>query len=299
MKASYHSHVNQLRSLINKDGNMNVRGTRERFALFGDLYHYFFALSWPGFFMHILALYLTVNVIFGLLYCLLNVQLLEGHSAGLEHFKDCFFLSVETASAVDYARIQPSGWLTYGVMTIQAFLGILILAVMTGLFYARFSRPTARVIFSNKAIIASHNGRQFLFFRVANERLNQVAEARMGLTLTKNEISTEGEHSRKFYDLKLERAHTPLFSLSWMIRHPIDKDSPLFGLDAQAMREEQVGIVASLTGIDEAFSQPIMARHIYTPGDIVFDKRFRDIILWDEKTVHVNLKDIHEIEEIP
>ncbi len=147
-------------------------------------------------------------------------------------------------------------------MTIQALLGILILAVITGLFYARFSRPTARVIFSNKAIIGTHNGQRSLSFRVANKRLNQVVEAHMGLTLTKNETSAEGEHSRKFYDLKLELDHTPLFSLSWTIRHHIDKDSPLFSLDAHAMQEAQVGILASLTGMDEAFSQPIMARQV-------------------------------------
>jgi len=106
-------------------------------------------------------------------------------------------------------------------MTIQAFLGILTLAIITGLFYARFSKATARIIFSNKAIIGNHNGRLCLSFRIANERLNQIAEAHMSLHLTKNEISVEGEHTRKFYDLKLEREHSPLFALSWTVRHYI------------------------------------------------------------------------------
>ncbi len=299
MNPSRHSQINQLRSLINKDGDMNIHGRRDRRGRLKDLYHYFFALSWPKFFIHILVVYLMVNVAFGALYFLLNVQPVGSHAEGFARFKECFFLSVETSSAVDFGRIQPSGSFTYGVMTIQALFGILILAVITGLFYARFSRPTARVIFSNKAVIATHNGRRSLSFRVANERLNQVVEAHIGLTLTRNEISTEGEHSRKFYDLKLERDHTPLFSLSWTIRHHIDKDSPLFNLDAPALREAQVGILASMTGMDESFSQPIMARHLYTPEDIVFNKRFKDIIQWHEKEVHINLKDIHEMDEGP
>ena len=116
-------------------------------------------------------------------------------------------------------------------MTIQAFLGLLTLAVITGLFYARFSRATARIIFSNKAIIGKHNGKLCLFFRIANERLNQIAEAHMSLHLTKNEVSLEGESTRKFYDLKLERDHTPLFALSWTVRHYIDEKSPLYGMD--------------------------------------------------------------------
>jgi len=298
MTHSHHSQIHQLRSLINKDGNMNVHGVRERRGYFKDLYHYSFALSWPKFFTHVVVLYLMMNVVFGGLYFLLGVHPIEGHAAGFERFKECFFLSVETTSAIDYARIQPSGWMTYVLMTMQALLGILILAVITGLFFTRFSRPTARVIFSNKAIISSHNGQKFLIFRVANERLNQVVEAHMGLTLTKNETSMEGEHSRKFYDLKLQRQHTPLFSLSWTIRHLIDKDSPLFSLDAHAMREAQVGVLASLKGTDEAFNQPIMARHIYTPDDILFNKRFKDIIQWHEKEVHINLKDIHETEDV-
>ena len=134
-------------------------------------------------------------------------------------------------SAVDYSRVESVGLGPYILMTIQAFLGLLTLAVITGLFYARFSRATARIIFSNKVIIGKHNGKQCLFFRIANERLNQIAEAHMSLYMTKNETSLEGESTRKFYDLKLERDHTPLFALSWTVRHYIDEKSPMYGMD--------------------------------------------------------------------
>jgi inward rectifier potassium channel len=201
-------------------------------------------------------------------------------------------------SSVDYSRIPSPGITAEVLMTIQAFLGILTLAIITGLFFARFSRATARIIFSNKIIIGKYNGKLCLHFRIANERLNQIAEAHMALHLTKNETSLEGERTRKFYDLKLEREHTPLFALSWTVRHYIDDKSPMFGMDEAQMRECQMGILASLTGIDESFSQPIIARHAYSLEDIVYNKHFKDIIMWhDEKRVHINLKGIHDLHE--
>jgi inward rectifier potassium channel len=284
------SHVPAIhfRSLINKQGRLNIHGTRNFQNPFSDLYHYFLSLSWPIFFIHIAAIYFLMNFLFGVLYFICGV-----HASLLQ----CFFLSIENISSVDYSRMGPVGMGPNILMTIQAFLGLLTLAIITGLFYARFSRATARIIFSNKAIIGKHNGKVCFFFRIANERLNQIAEAQMSLYMSKIETSLEGESTRKFYDLKLEREHTPLFSLSWTVRHYIDEKSPLFGMDTDKMREVQMGIVASLTGIDETFSQPILARHAYSLEDIVYNKRFKDIITWHEKKVHIDLKGIHELHE--
>ena len=286
--------------LINKQGRLNVHGTRDRQNPFADLYHYFFSLSWPKFFALIASIYFLTNLFFGILYFVCGVDVIgDGHSTGLERFRHCVFLSIENMSSVDYSRAGPVGWGPYILMTIQAFLGLLTLAVITGLFYARFSRATARIIFSNKAIIAKHNGKLGLSFRIANERLNQIAEAHMSLHMTKNEVSLEGEHLRKFYDLELERSHTPLFALSWTVRHFIDDKSPLLGMDVEKMRESQMGILASLTGIDETFAQPIIARHAYSVDDIVYDRRFKDIIIWHDKKLHIDLQGIHDLHEAP
>jgi len=295
---SLHSQSFHFRALINKQGRLNVHGTRDRWNPFADLYHYFFSLSWPKFFVLIAAIYFLMNLIFGILYFIFGVDTLgDGPSTGLERFKHCIFLSIENTSTVDYSRVGPVGLGPHILMTVQAFLGLLTLAVITGLFYARFSRATARIIFSNKAIIGNHNGKLYLSFRIANERLNQIAEARMTLTLTRNETSLEGEHSRRFYELKLDRSYSPLFSLSWTVRHCIDETSLLFGMDHEKMRESQMGILASLTGIDETFSQPIVTRHAYTPDDIVYNKRFKDIIVWQDKKIHIDLKGIHDLHE--
>ncbi|MDE1920940.1 MAG: ATP-sensitive inward rectifier potassium channel 10 [Candidatus Omnitrophica bacterium] len=287
-RQSLHAQSSHFRALINKQGKLNVHSTREKHNPFADLYHYLFSLSWPKFFIYAAAVYVLINLFFAGLYLLSGVD---------KHFSQCFFLSVENMVAVDYGRAGPAGLVVHALMTVQAFLGLLTFAVITGLFYARFSRATARVIFSNKAIISRHNGAPCLFFRIANERLNQIAEARMTLHMTKNETSLEGEKTRKFYDLKLERDHTPLFSLSWTVRHFIDERSPLFGMDEAKMREAQMGVLASLTGTDETFSQPIIARHAYSMEDIVYNRRFKDIIIWHDKKVHIDLKGIHDLYE--
>jgi len=289
-------HVDHIRSLIKRDGRLHIYGHRKWHERILDIYHYLFSLSWPKFFIHVLAIYLAINLFFAVMYFLLNVRpadLHDGGAAGL--FKEDFFLSVETLTAIDYGRIQPSGTLTYVLMTLQALLGMLTLATITGLFYARFARPVAKLIFSNKAIIGRHDGALYFYFRVANQRLNQIAEARMALTMSKNEVSKEGEFNRKFYGLKLERDYSPLFALSWTVRHLIDKDSPLYHMEKKSMEEAQMSITASLTGIDETFSQPILSRHLYTFEDLVFDKRFKDIIQWHEKGVNIDLKSIHDV----
>jgi len=295
---SLHPQSFHFRALINKQGKINVHGTRARQNPFADLYHYFFSLSWPKFFALVALIYFLTNLFFGVLYFIGGVDALgDGNATGLERFRHCVFLSIENMSSVDYSRVGHVGMGSDILMTMQAFLGILTLAMITGLFYARFSRATARIIFSNKAIIGNHNGRLCLFFRIANERLNQIAEAHISLHLTKNEISLEGEHTRKFYDLKLEREHSPLFALSWTVRHYIDDRSPLLGMDIEKLKEAQTGILASLTGIDETFSQPIIARHTYSMEDIVYNKRFKDIIVWHDKKVHIDLKGIHDLHE--
>jgi len=290
--------IHHFHALINRQGRLNVHGTRDLKNPFSDLYHFFFSLSWPKFFALVASIYFLTNLFFGTLYFAYGVDTLgDGHAIGVERFRHCVFLSIENMSSVDYSRVGPVGFGPDILMTIQAFLGLLTLAVITGLFYARFSRATARIIFSNKAIIAKHNGKLCFLFRIANERLNQIAEAHMSLHLTVNEVSLEGELARKFYDLKLEREHTPLFTLSWTVRHYINESSPLYRMDQEKMREAQMGIVASLTGIDETFSQPIIARHAYSLEDIVYDKRFKDIITLQEKKVHINLKGIHDLHE--
>lgn len=280
--------------VINKDGSLNIHRPREAGRFFSDLYHYFLSISWSKFFLILIIFFLVTNVFFAVLYFYSGPEALQGahQNRGLARFIDSFFFSVQSLNG----PFTPIGFWINMLVTIQSYVGMLTLVIVTGLFYARFARPRARVIFSENAIINQYNGKTCLSFRVANERLNHIVEARMTLTMTQNETSLEGETTRKFYYLKLECDYSPLFALSWTIRHFIDETSPLFGLDENQMFEKRVVIFASLSGIDDTFSQTITARNVYRYDEIIYNKRFKDILLWDKNKMHINLKGIHDME---
>lgn len=283
-------------AVINRDGSLNIHRPREKGKLFSDLYHYFLSIPWPKFFLTLILLFIVTNMSFAVLYFLAGPQALEGAHQGndLQRFVDCFFFSVQSLSS----PIKPAGIWPNILVTVQTYLGMLILVIVTGLFYARFARPHARVVFSDYAIIGRYDHKPCLTFRVANERLNQIIEARMILTLSKDQTSPEGERSRKFYPMKLENDYSPLFALSWTIRHFIDEDSPLFGMDEHQLKETQAVIFSSLSGLDDTFNQTIMARSVYRYDEIVYHKRFKDILLWKDNKIHINLKGIHDMENV-
>jgi inward rectifier potassium channel len=276
--------------VINRDGSLNIHRPPEKGRLFSDFYHYFLSISWTKFFAIFILIFLSYNIFFGLVYFGMGRDALEGIRNGSEFDRlvDSFFYSVKTLD-----RVSPVGLIPNIVGMTENYLGMLTLVIITGLLYARFARPSARVLFSDFAIINRYNGRPCFTFRVANARLNQIIEARMTLTLTKNATSAEGETSRKLYPMKLEGDYSPLFALSWTIRHFIDEDSPLFGLNAQALKDQQVVVFASLSGVDDTFGQTITARSVYRYDEIAFHKRFKDILVWDGNAMHIDLKGIH------
>lgn len=282
--------------VINRDGSLNIQRPPEQGKLFADLYHSLLSITWPKFFLILVVLFWGTNLFFAGLYFYAGPDALKGAhpQLGFDRFADCFLFSVQLLNS---PSIAPVGIWPNLLVIVQMYLGMLTIVIVTGLFYARFARPRARVIFSNYAIINRYNDRPCFFFRVANERLNQIVEARMTLTVTKNVTSKEGETSRKLYPLKLENDYSPLFALSWTIRHFIDEDSPLFGYDSEKMQKDQVVIFASLSGLDDTFAQTIAARSVYRYDEIVYNKRFKDILKWQYDKMHIDLKGIHDMQD--
>ena len=243
---------------------------------FSDLYHWLLTLSWPGFFSLICLLYVITNSLFALAYlaggdCIANAQ--PGS------FKDAFYFSVQTMATIGYGAMYPRTDYANIMVTIQALFGLWGVAMVTGLAFARFSRPTARVIFSRVAVIAPFNGVPTLIYRTGNQRFNQILEAQQRATLIRDEVTAEGEFMRRFYDLQLVRSQSPIFALSWTVMHAIDESSPLYQVTAKDLIECQAEIVITLTGIDETVSQTIHARHSFVASEIVWNMRFVDIVL--------------------
>ncbi len=287
--------------VLNRDGTLNVarEGYKKRFGT--DGYHSLLSMTWTEFFSLVIGTYLTVNLFFAFAYFLCGPAALSGIRRDnlILHFMDCFFFSVQTFATIGYGRISPLAFVPNLLVTVEAFVGLLSVAMITGLLFARFSKPTAGVIFSNVAIIGVYDGVASLIFRVANKRLSQIVEAHMDVVLIKNEFTKEGEKFRRLYDLKLERSRSPLFALTWTAVHPIDESSPLYGMDSGKMQHAEIEILASLTGVDDTVGEAVNARFSYTPEDIVWNARFKDMITRrPDRKVHIELNKIHEVEAV-
>ena len=241
-----------------------------------DVYHRMLTFSWPRFFGVMALWYVGVNVAFALLYMLDPNGVAEARP---DAFSDHFFFSVQTMATIGYGVMHPQTLYANLVMTVETLAGLIFFAVLTGLIFARFSRPTARIMFSDVAVITLHNGVPTLMFRCANQRLNQILEAQIGVTVLRDETSAEGRVLRRFHDLHLVRQRTPVFALTWTVMHPIDAASPLHGLTHADMLTEELEIVVVLSGVDETFAQPIQARHSYLAEEILWGHNFVDIVI--------------------
>jgi len=240
-----------------------------------DLYHWLLTLSWPKFFILIWLSYTVTNSLFALAYlaggdCIANAR--PGS------FNDAFYFSVQTMATIGYGSMYPRTDYANTVVAIQALFGLWGVAMITGLAFARFSRPTARVMFSRVAVIAPFNGVPTLMYRTANQRSNQILEAQQRATLIRDEVTSEGDYMRRFYELQLMRSQSPIFALTWTVMHAIDENSPLYELTPKDLVEQQSEIVVTLAGLDETVSQTIHARHSFVAAEILWDMRFVDII---------------------
>ena len=248
-------------------------------AWFGDLYHRTLTLPWWVFLAELSGVYLGANVLFALLYL---VQPGSIANARFGSFWDALFFSVQTMATIGYGQMAPATFYANLVVTFETVFGLMLLAVATGLVFARFSRPTARVLFSRVAVVAPYQGVPTLTLRLANERANQILEAQVTVTLVRDEKTAEGAAMRRFYDLTLLRQRSPIFAMTFSVLHPIDRTSPLWGATAQSLEAEQAEIVVTVSGVDETMSQTVHARTSYLAHEILFGHRFADVIGWTE-----------------
>jgi inward rectifier potassium channel len=154
----------------------------------------------------------------------------------------------------------------------------MLFAVITGIAFTRFAKSSSRVMFSRVATIHDYNGIPTLIFRTANERRNNILEAKLSVYLMIDEVTEEGQMMRRLHELKLVRDHSPVFLLSWTVMHTIDQSSPLYGLTVESMERLHAQILVSLTGVDETVEGTLHARHLYAARNIMFDRRFVDVI---------------------
>jgi inward rectifier potassium channel len=285
--------------LLNPDGSFNV--IRSGLGLLETLapYQQMIAVSWTGFFGIIFAFYLVINIGFALMYLAAGPTALVGTRPEMfgGAFSQAFFFSIQTFATIGYGQIGPNGFLANTLVTFEALVGLMSQALATGLLFARFSRPTASILFSHHAIIAPYAGGQSLQFRIANRHKNEIIQLEAQVLFSAMESDGRGGLVRRYKLLPLERNKVTFFPLAWTIVHPIDQDSPLAGKTPDDLVRAESEVLVLLSGIDETFAQTVFARSSYRAEEIVWNRRFRSIFVQEEgRSLSVDISRLHEIE---
>jgi inward rectifier potassium channel len=265
-------------------------------VVFQDLYHYFMTVGWGQVFLTFAAFFLVFDVLFGFAY-----DAVPGCIANLDPpgFRGAFFFSVETLATVGYGDMHPQTLYGHVVSMIEVFVGLMSIALITGIMFARFSVPRARFLFATTGVVRPIDGRVTLMFRVANARQNIIQEASAQLRLLRDTETLEGFRYRRIIDLPLLRSQHPLFTLGWNIMHVIDEQSALFGETPESLEKSNSMFLLTMSGTDETTSQVMLARHEYMADEIRWNHAFRDIIeIAADGTVHFDYDKFHDIETL-
>jgi inward rectifier potassium channel len=240
-----------------------------------DVYRWLLSLRWPQFAAFAATLYITLNLLFAALYSFQRDSI--AGSTGGHWFFDCFFFSVQTLATVGYGHMYPQTLYGHIVTTIEIMSGLFLLAVMTGLIFVRFSRPTARVAFSRSIVIAPLNGKPTLMVRVGNENHHSMVEAEFRIMFSRDEPLMEGGDFRYFYNLKLHFDRLTVFPAALTLRHVIDETSPLHQATPESLETERALFFVSVVGVDPVIAAAVQTQQDYTWRDVRFGERFVEI----------------------
>jgi inward rectifier potassium channel len=257
-----------------------------------DLYHTAMVLTWPRFLGALAVLFLALNFIFAGALWLGRDSVANARPGS---FSDLFFFSVETISTTGYGDMHPQTFYGHSVVTLEIFVSLISTAGMTGLIFARFSRPRARLIFARHPVVIEHDGVETLALRIVNERDSFISEATAKLWWLGPFETAEGRRYTGFRPMPLLKSENPAFALSWTLFHPIDAASPLYGKSMSSIQSDDVNIVLSIAGLDDTSSQTVHARHVYKAQDLRWGHEFVDMFRRDEDgAAHVDLSKVHE-----
>jgi inward rectifier potassium channel len=260
----------------------------------GDPYHLAIALSWPGYLLALLALYLSVNLVFALLFWLVPGSVANAQPRS---FTDALFFSIETIGTVGYGEMFPATLYGHVIASTEIVCSLGFTAILTGLTFVRFSRPRAKLVFAANPVVAVHNAKSTLMLQVGNGRAGVLTDATAKLNVLLSEKAADGRLLRRARELRLERAHIPLFPLSWTLMHVLDEKSPIYGYDAARVLEAETRIFVTLEAHDPTIATSVHEIRAYAPEDIRFGVRYRDpIAIGDDGLPVLDLRTIGALE---
>jgi inward rectifier potassium channel len=270
--------------LLNRNGTFNTKRTGLGPFASLHLYDALLTMPWHRFLLLVAVVYLATNGLFAAAYVALGPDAIGGADEGSPPFLRAFFFSVHTLSTIGYGHLVPRTLAANALMAAQSLAGLLGIAITTGLVFARFSRPTAKILFSERAVVAPYggDGGWGFMFRIANQRSTQIIELEAQVVFSRM-VDQDGRRMRRFYQLPLERSKVAFFPLAWTIVHPIDAASPLHNVTPPECASSDAEVLILLKGTDETFSETVHARSSYKAEEILWDRRFTDIFFRSER----------------
>lgn len=284
--------------LLNHDGTFNVRRNA-----FGPLHPYnayntLLSASVGRLLTLVGAVYVGTNLVFAFLFWMLGPNALMGDGESpAGRFEDAFFFSVQTLATIGYGRLIPNTRAANLLVAFEALVGLLGFAILSALLFARFTRPTAKIAFSDNALIAPYRDGWALMFRLANLRNHNLTDVHAVVTFARWVVS-DGRRQRQFSQLALERPSIIFMPLHWVIVHPIGSDSPLRGMAFDTLTAAEPEVVCMITGHDETFAQTVYAKTSFDKSDLVWGARFHDMYVADTDHVAIDMTKLHAFERV-
>ena len=284
--------------IINRDGSFNVKRKGLPFFESFSVYQWLISMSWLKFCGLIFSSYLIINIFFATLYFIGGDANFEGIETNndFDRFLNEFFFSTQTFTTVGYGRINPVGVYSNIISSIESLTGLLSLALATGLLYGRVVRPVAKIIYSDKAVIAPYKDVTGFQFRIANKRADhQMVDTEVDVLLSRIENDTV-----KFYNLELEYKKISLFTATWTVNHPIDEISPLFGQTEEDLKSTDSEFIVLIKGFDDTFAQIVHSRSSYKYSEIIWGAKFASVYGKSETgRTTIELDKISDIYSVP
>jgi inward rectifier potassium channel len=289
--------------IMNSDGTPNIRKTGMSFITRTSIYHTLLRMPRARFFLIVFGWYTLLNLLFASIYYMIGVEHLAGMEPGTSAFKqftEAFFFSSQTLTTVGYGHLAPNGLITNIVASMESFLGILMFALVTGIFYGRFSRPKAYLIFGEHILVAPYKDGRALMVRVASYKNNHLTDLEAIMTAAIHVIDGD-KRTTRFYTLQLEISRLSSLALSWTVVHALDENSPLYGLTEQDLRTGRLEVILSVKGFDDHFSNTVQQRTSYISGQLVYGAKFQPMFRQAEEGTHtvLELDRIGAYEKVP
>lgn len=286
---------------VNRDGSFNAQRTGLPFWSSLSPYHLLLTVSWGKFLSLMTLSFVLLNAVFALAYMMCGEGALSGSTIEHDHsaFWRAFFFSVHTFATIGYGNVSPVGMAANIIVVIESLAGLLATALITGLIFARFSRPSARIVFSHQAVIAPYKNMTAFMFRITNARKNQLIGVEAQVTLSLHSLGN-GPTNRRFHQLELERTRVNFFPLSWTVVHPIDEGSPLHGYTEEMLHQADAEFIILLTATDDTSTQIVHTRSSYKASEIVWGAKFSNIYepIADDEPVRIDVSKLHDIEKV-